>query len=100
MDQLREHVSHEAKHEYPLLIKLCVPIGPLDEMFKESGFFCPGDGARMRVDAERQFAQAAQEKTMLEEKLVQAERSAILTLNNKEQIHREQLEGERRLKVG
>lgn len=68
-------------------------------MFKDSGFICPGDGARMRVDAERQFAQAAQERSMLEEKLAQVERKAILTLNNKEQIHREQLEGERRLKV-
>lgn len=53
----------------------------------------------MRADAERQFAQAAQERSMLEEKLAQVERNALLTLNNKEQIHREQLEAERRQKV-
>lgn len=53
----------------------------------------------MRVDAERQFAQAAQERGNLEEKLAQVERNALLTLNNKEQIHREQLEVERRHKV-
>lgn len=53
----------------------------------------------MRVDAERQFAQAAQEQSKLEEKLAQVERNALLTLNNKEQIHREQLEAERRQKV-
>lgn len=65
----------------------------------EIGCICPGDGARMRVDAERQFAQAAQERGNLEEKLAQVERNALLTLNNKEQIHREQLEVERRHKV-
>lgn len=53
----------------------------------------------MRVDAERQFAQAAQEQSKMEEKLAQVERNALLTLNNKEQIHREQLEAERRQKV-
>lgn len=53
----------------------------------------------MRADAECQFAQAAQERSMLEEKLAQVERNALLTLNNKEQIHREQLEAERRQKV-
>ncbi len=60
---------------------------------------CPGEGALMRVEAERQSAQAAQEWSMSEEKLAQMERNALLTLNNKEQIHREQLEAERRLKV-
>lgn len=53
----------------------------------------------MRVDAENQFAQAAQEQSKLEEKVAQVERNAFLTLNNKEQIHREQLEAERRKKV-
>lgn len=60
---------------------------------------CLGDAARMRVDAERQLAQAAQERSKLEEKLAQVERNALLTLNNKEQVHREQLEAERRQKV-
>lgn len=62
-------------------------------------FICAGDVARMRVDAERQFAEAAQERSNLEEKLVQVERNALLTLNNREQVHREQLEAERRQKV-
>ena len=53
----------------------------------------------MRVDAERQFAQAAQERSKLEERMAQAERNALLALNNKEQSHREQLEAERRQKV-
>lgn len=53
----------------------------------------------MREDAERQFVQVTQERNKLEEKLVQVERKALLTLNNTEQIHREQLEAERRLKV-
>lgn len=53
----------------------------------------------MRVDAEHQLAQAAQERTKLEEKLAHVERNAQLTLNKKEQIHREQLEAERRQKV-
>ncbi|XP_034387086.1 rootletin [Cyclopterus lumpus] len=56
------------------------------------------DAARMRVDAELQLAQAAQERSKLEEKLAQVERNALLTLNCKEQIHREQLEAERRQK--
>ncbi|XP_034736357.1 rootletin [Etheostoma cragini] len=56
------------------------------------------DAALMRVDAERQFVQAAQERSNLEEKLAQVERNALLTLNNKEQIHREQHEAERRQK--
>ena len=60
---------------------------------------CPGETVRMREDTERQFVQAAQEQNKLEEKLVQVERKALLTLNNTEQIHREQLEAERRLKV-
>lgn len=68
-------------------------------MLIESECICPGDGARMRVDAERQFAQAAQEWSMLEGKLAQVERNAQLTLNNKEQSHREQLDAERWQKV-
>ena len=62
-------------------------------------FHCPGDAARMRVDAEHNLAQAAQERSRLEEKLAQVERNAQMTLSNKEQIHREQLEAERRQKV-
>lgn len=62
-------------------------------------FHCPGDVARMRVDAQHQLAQAAQERGKLEEKLAQVERNALLTLNNREQSHREQLEAERRQKV-
>ncbi|XP_032382850.1 rootletin [Etheostoma spectabile] len=56
------------------------------------------DAARMRVEAECQFVHAAQERSNLEEKLAQVERNALLTLNNKEQIHREQHEAERRQK--
>ncbi|XP_034438966.1 rootletin isoform X1 [Hippoglossus hippoglossus] len=56
------------------------------------------DAARMRVDAEHNLAQAAQERSKLEEKLAQVERNAQMTLSNKEQIHREQLEAERRQK--
>lgn len=59
----------------------------------------PGDVTRMRADAEQQFAQATQEQSKLEDKLAQVERNALLTLNNREQIHREQLEAERRQKV-
>lgn len=66
---------------------------------KEIGCICPGDAARVRADAERQSAQAAQEGTKLEEKLAQVERSGLLTLKRKEQVHREQLEAERRQKV-
>lgn len=64
-----------------------------------SMFLCLGDAAQMRVDAENQFAQAAQEQNRLEEKVAQVERDTFLTLNNKEQIHREQLETERRKRV-
>lgn len=53
----------------------------------------------MRVDAELQLARAAQERSKLEDKLAQVERNALLTLNSKEQIHREELEAERRQKV-
>ncbi len=60
---------------------------------------CPGDAAQLRVEAERQCAQAAQEQSKLEEKLAQVERNALLTLNNNVHIHREQLEAERRQKV-
>lgn len=62
-------------------------------------FVCPVDAARMRSDAEYQFSQAAEERSKLEEKVAQVERKAFLTLNNKEQIHRDQLEAERRKKV-
>lgn len=65
----------------------------------EIGYMCPGNAAQLRVDAERQFTQAAQEQSKLEEKLAQVERNALLTLNNKEQIHREKLEAVRRQKV-
>lgn len=68
-------------------------------MLTESECIFSGDGARMRVDAEHQFTRAAQERSLLEEKLVQVERNALLTLNNREQIHREQLDAERQLKV-
>ena len=60
---------------------------------------CAGDAVRMRVDAERQFAQAAQEQRHLEEKLAQVERNSLLTLNNREQVHRGQLEAEHKQKV-
>jgi len=53
----------------------------------------------MRVDAELQLARAAQERSKLEDKLAQVERNALLTLNSKEQIHREELEAECRQKV-
>ncbi|XP_068447240.1 rootletin isoform X3 [Clinocottus analis] len=56
------------------------------------------DAARMRVDAEHELAQAVQERSKLDEKLAQVERNALLTLNCKEQIHREQLGAERRQK--
>lgn len=49
----------------------------------------------MRAEAER----AAQDRLALEEKLVQAERDALLTLSRREQVHREQLESQRREKV-
>lgn len=62
-------------------------------------FICAGDVAQMREDAERQFVQAAQEQSKVKEKLFQVERNALLTLNNREQIHREQLEAERQQKV-
>ena len=58
-----------------------------------------GDAACVCVDAENQFAKAVQEQSKLEEKLALVERNALLTLNNKEQIHREQLEAEWRKKV-
>lgn len=51
------------------------------------------------MDAERQAAQAAQEQSKLEEKLAQVERNALLTLNSREQIHREQLDAEQRKTV-
>jgi len=62
-------------------------------------FICAGEAARMRVDAERQFAQAAQQQGELEEKLSQVERKAQLMLNKTEQNHMEQLEVEHQQKV-
>ncbi|RVE73900.1 hypothetical protein OJAV_G00035780 [Oryzias javanicus] len=53
------------------------------------------DAAQRRGDAERELAEAAQQKSELEEKLAQVERNALLTLSSKEQIHREQMEMER-----
>lgn len=55
----------------------------------------PGDGTRMRAEAE----QAVQDRLALEEKLVQAERNALLTLSHREQVHQEQLESQRKEKV-
>lgn len=49
----------------------------------------------MRAEADG----AAQERLALEEKLAQAERDALLTLGRREQVHREQLESQRREKV-
>lgn len=60
---------------------------------------CTGDVSRMRVDAELQVAQAVQERDILEDKLAQLERNTKVTLNSREQSHREQLEAERRDKV-
>lgn len=62
-------------------------------------FVCPGDAARMRSDTERHLAQAAEERSELEEKVARVERKAFQTLNNKEHVHRDQLEAERRKKV-
>lgn len=53
----------------------------------------------MRAEAERRRAHAEQERLALEEKLAQAERDALLTLNDRERVHREQLDAERRQKV-
>lgn len=66
---------------------------------QESASICPGDGARVRAEAERRRAHAEQERLALEEKLAQAERDALLTLNDRERVHREQLDGERQQKV-
>lgn len=64
-----------------------------------STFLCPGDASERRADAENQFTLAAKERSKLEEKVAQVEKDASLTLRNKEQLHREQLEAERRQKV-
>lgn len=61
-------------------------------------FICAGEVAQVRADAEQQFAQAAEGRSKLEEKLARVERSN-LTLNSKEQIHRELLEAELQQKV-
>ncbi|KAF3835741.1 hypothetical protein F7725_028299 [Dissostichus mawsoni] len=57
------------------------------------------DAARMREDGEQRVEQAVKAQTELEKKLAQMERKTLLTLNNREQLHREQLEAERQLKV-
>ncbi|XP_049578492.1 rootletin isoform X2 [Syngnathus scovelli] len=54
------------------------------------------DVARVRLDAERELAQVAQERSDLEEKLVQAERKTLQSLKNSDELHREQLEDARR----
>lgn len=51
------------------------------------------------MDAERELAQVAQERSDLEEKLLQAERKALQSLKNSDELHTEQLEDERRRKV-
>ncbi|XP_034091518.1 rootletin isoform X3 [Gymnodraco acuticeps] len=56
------------------------------------------DAARMREDGEQRVEQAVKAQTELEKKLAQMERKTLLTLNNTEQLHREQLEAERQLK--
>ncbi|XP_061636081.1 rootletin isoform X2 [Phyllopteryx taeniolatus] len=56
------------------------------------------DVALVRLDAERKDAQFAQERSTLEEKLVQAERKALQILKNKDELHRKELEDERRQK--
>ncbi|KAI9542518.1 hypothetical protein NQZ68_019200 [Dissostichus eleginoides] len=56
------------------------------------------DAARMREDGEQRVEQAVKAQTELEKKLAQMERKTLLTLNNREQLHREQLEAERQLK--
>lgn len=62
-------------------------------------FFCPGEAAQMRVDAEKQLQQAAKQRGVWEEKLAEVERNALLMLNKKEQSHREQLEAEQKRMV-
>lgn len=62
-------------------------------------FLCAGDAAQRRGEAERELAEAAQQTSELEEKLAQVKRNALLTLSNKEQIHREQIETERMQRV-
>ncbi|XP_061895359.1 rootletin-like isoform X1 [Entelurus aequoreus] len=56
------------------------------------------DVAQVRLDAEHQLAQAAQERSALEEKWVQVERNALQSLKSRDEQHREQLEAQRRLK--
>lgn len=53
----------------------------------------------MRADAEQQLQQAAKQQRLLEEKLTEVERNALLMRNNTEQIHREQLEAEHKQTV-
>lgn len=65
----------------------------------ETGSISLGDAARMREDGEQRVERAVEAQTELEKKLAQVERKTLLTLSNTEQLHREQLEAERQLKV-
>ena len=65
----------------------------------EIGYISLGDAARMHEDGKQRVEQAVKAQTELEKKLAQMERKTLLTLNNTEQLHREQLEAERQLKV-
>ncbi|XP_072771225.1 uncharacterized protein crocc2 [Nerophis lumbriciformis] len=56
------------------------------------------DVAQVHLDAEHQLAQAAQERSILEEKCVQVEKNALQSLKSRDEQHREQLEAQRRLK--
>ncbi|XP_063747285.1 rootletin [Eleginops maclovinus] len=56
------------------------------------------DAAQMREDGEQRVEQAVKAQSELEEKLAQVKRKTLLTLSHKEQIHREQLEAERKIK--
>lgn len=76
-----------------MVFKVCLQLRYMDV------FTCAGEAVQMRADAERQCAQAKEERSKLEEKLAQVERSTLLTLTSKQQIHREQLEAERQQKV-
>ena len=50
---------------------------------------------RLKAEAQRQAVQAGAEREDLEERLEQAERSHLLSLSGREQIHREQLYAQR-----
>lgn len=51
------------------------------------------------MDAERQLAQSEEERSVLQDKLAQVERDSLMTLRNKELVHRDQLEAECRQMV-